>query len=119
MLKAATTFLQNNARSRRGEFCENICKGGENTWDKSFPNPSPIKSQEILFKMRTYLTRVTLIKKQTRKKFSYSFDTNTGLLCMVSLCFKCTEHVLIRFLKFTQMRQCLQNNIWPSDPKSN
>lgn len=68
MLKAATTFLQNNARSRRGEFCENICKGGENTWDKSFPNPSPIKSQEILFKMRTYLTRVTFDQKADQKK---------------------------------------------------
>lgn len=63
MLKAATTFLQNNACSRQGEFCKKICKGGENTCDKYFPNPISNQVSRILFKMRTYLTRVRFDQK--------------------------------------------------------
>lgn len=58
MLKAATTFLHNNACSD-GVNPVKIYKGIERTCMMNLSLiPSPIKSQEILFKMKIHLTRV-------------------------------------------------------------
>lgn len=60
MLKAATTFLHNNACSYGASPMRKFLREERVSIMNPSPIPPLIKSQEILFKMKTHLTRVPL-----------------------------------------------------------
>lgn len=58
MLKAATTFLHNDACSDRVTPVRKFIREERTHMMNPSPIPPPIKFEEILIKMKTHLTRV-------------------------------------------------------------